>query len=287
MSLCSTVATVLAFVGVAYAQSPFVGTWKMNRDKTQADANSGVLKIEADGQGLRYSSAGTAVYGGPLDGTERPGLGIYAKDTFVLKKNGDRGYETVQSRNGKNTVREVIEVSPDGKTLTSSFTQLGRTDGKQPTTVNTYKRTGGDGKPLAFLGTWKRDRKLTKWGGEPPTIVLTESGGVLTLNSTTADLKTTVDLAKGTVAVTGGNPATDVTRAAKKIDERSFEISTTRAGRTQTSVYRVAPDGKTMTMKLTSTGEDGGNGAHRGRMLSADQLHLDGEVAEWSKAAVC
>ena len=35
MSLCSAVATVLAFVSVAYAQSPFVGTWKMNRDKTQ------------------------------------------------------------------------------------------------------------------------------------------------------------------------------------------------------------------------------------------------------------
>ena len=142
----SVVATVLVFVGIAYAESPFVGTWKMNRDKTQFDAKSGMLKIEADGQGIRYSSAGTAVYGGPLDGTERPGLGTYAKDTFVLKKNGDRGEQTVQSRNGKNTVREVIEASPDGKTLTSSFTQLGqRKDEKQPTTVNTYKRTGGDG----------------------------------------------------------------------------------------------------------------------------------------------
>ena len=48
MRLCSAVATVLAFVGIAYAQSPFVGTWKMNRDKTQFDANSGILKIEAD-----------------------------------------------------------------------------------------------------------------------------------------------------------------------------------------------------------------------------------------------
>ncbi len=254
----SAVATVLAFVGIAYAESPFVGTWKMNRDKTQFDAKSGILKIEADGQGIRYSSAGTAVYGGPLDGTERPGLGTYAKDTFVLKKNGDRGYETVQSRNGKNTVREVIEASPDGKTLTSSFTQLGqRKDGKQPTTVNTYKRTGGDGKPHAFLGTWQRDQKLTKWGDEPPTMVLTESGGVLTINNTTTDLKTTVDLAKGAVAVTGGNPATDVTRTAKKIDDRSFEMSTTRGGRTQTSVYRVAADGKTMTLKFTSIGEDG------------------------------
>jgi hypothetical protein len=257
MRLCSAVATVLAFVGIAYAQSPFVGTWKMNRDKTQFDANSGILKIEADGQGIRYSSAGTAVYGGPLDGTERPGLGTYAKDTFVLKKNGDRGYETVQSRNGKYTVREVIEASPDGKTLTSSFTQLGRKDGKQPTTVNTYKRTSGDGKPHAFLGTWKRDPKLTKWGDEPTTMVLTDSGGVLTMNNTTTDLKTTIDLAKGTVALTGGNPATDVTRTAKKIDDRCFEMSTTRGGRTQTSVYRVAPDGKTMTVKFTCTGEDG------------------------------
>jgi hypothetical protein len=88
-------------------------------------------------------------------------------------------------------------------------------------------------------------------------MVLTESGGVLTINNTTTDLKTTIDLAKGAVAVTGGNPATDVTRTAKKIDDRSFEMSTTRGGRTQTSVYRVAADGKTMTLKFTSIGEDG------------------------------
>lgn len=258
MRRVSAGAIVLACVAVAYAESPFVGSWKMNRDKTQFDANSGILKIEADGPGIRYSSAGTAVYGGALDGAERPGLGIYAKDTFVLKKNGDRGYETIQSRNGKNTVREVIEASADGKTLTSSFTPLGpRKDGKQPTNVATYKRTGGDGKPHAFLGTWRRDPKLTKWGDEPPTTVFTESGGVLIMNNPTTDVKTVIDLGKGAVAVTGGNPATDVTRTAKKIDDRSFEMSTTRGGRTQTSTYRVTPDGKTIMVKFTGTNEDG------------------------------
>jgi hypothetical protein len=34
---------------------------------------------------------------------------------LLLKKNGDRRYKTVQSRNGKNTVRKVIEVSADGR----------------------------------------------------------------------------------------------------------------------------------------------------------------------------
>src|SRR5262245_45547382 len=115
MKTLPTFALLLAFAAGAFAESPFVGTWKQNRDKTQFDARGGVLKIEAEGSGIRYGGLGGPVYGGALDGSERPGLGTFAKDTFKLTKTGDRGYEAVQSRNGKGTVREVVEVLPDGK----------------------------------------------------------------------------------------------------------------------------------------------------------------------------
>ena len=34
-------------------------------------------------------------------------------------------------------------------------------------------------------------------------------------------------------------------------------MSTTRGGRTWTNLYSVSPDGKTMTIRFTGTGEDG------------------------------
>ncbi len=258
MKSLPTAAALLTFAALAYAESPFAGTWKLNRDKTQFDDKSDILKIEADGSGIRYRSAGSPVYGGPLDGSERPGLETFAKDTFKLTKTGDRGYELVQSRNGKSTVREVVEASPDGNTMTSSFTLLApRKDGKQPTSVYTYRRTGGDGKPYPFIGTWKIDRKLTQWGEEPVPMIITESAGVLTMSNPVTDTRTIIDLNKSEVAVTGGNPATDVTRTAKSIDVNSFEMSTTRVGRTTNSLYRVSPDGKTLTIRFTAPGEDG------------------------------
>ena len=126
--------TLLAFAAAANAESPFAGTWKLNRARTEFSADGGILKIEAEGSGIRVGGPGSAFYSGPLDGTERPGLGFAAKDTFALTKSGDRGFQAVQSRNGKPVFREVLEVSPDGNTLTRSFTFLGpRKDGKQPT----------------------------------------------------------------------------------------------------------------------------------------------------------
>jgi hypothetical protein len=259
MKTLTFITASLVFTGAAVAESPFAGTWKQNRDKTQFDSRAGIIKIEAEGNGIRYSGSGNPVYNGPLDGSERPGLGSMAKDTFTLKKTGERGYEATQSRNGKPTVREVIEVSADGQTMTSSFTSFApRKDGKQPTTVFTYKRVGGEPKPFPFVGNWKVDRERTKWGEEPVPMIFSESGGVLTMSNPVTDTKTIIDLDKSEVKVVGAsNPPTDIMRTVKRIDAKSFEIGTTRAARTTTSRYSVSPDGKLMTIRFTGRGEDG------------------------------
>ena len=186
-------------------------------------------------------------------------MGALAKDTFTLKKTNERGYEATSSRNGKPTVREVVEVSPDGKTLTSSFTSFApRKDGKQLTNVFTYKRIGGQGKPFPFIGNWRIDRKLTKWAEEPIPMTITESGGVLTMNSPVSDTKLIIDLDKSAATVTGAsNPATDISRTVRNLDKRSFEMSTTRGPVTNKSLYRVSPDGKTMTIRSATLGDDG------------------------------
>jgi hypothetical protein len=206
-------------------------------------------------------SGPVVVYGGALDGSDRPGLGSYAKDTFKLEKVGDRGFRTTQSRNGKPTVTEVIEVSPDGMVLTSSMQSFApRPDGKPRTTnLFTFERVGEGGKPYPFVGTWKRNRRLTKWGEEAVPMVISEAAeGVLTMASANTDGKTVVDLNQSTMTLTGAaNPATDVKRSAKRIDATAFETTAIRGTRKSTSVYRLSPDGKELTIRTTVTGDDG------------------------------
>src|SRR5271165_985790 len=135
MKSLSVVAAILALAASAVAESPFAGTWKLNREKTQYDTPLMSIQIAAEGNGIRYSTAVSPVFAGPLDGSERPGLGGAAGITFTLKKTGERGFEATSSNHGKPTSRQVMEVSPNGKTLTSSITPLTpRKDGKQPTT---------------------------------------------------------------------------------------------------------------------------------------------------------
>lgn len=261
--LLATIAALsLAVISAQAAQSQFVGTWKPNRGKAQVDANADSIKIEADGKnGIRYMSGPVAVYGGALDGSERPGLGSYGKDTFKLEKVGDRGFRTTQSRNGKPTVTELIEVSPDGMILTSSMHSFApRPDGKpQPTNLFTFERAGEGGKPYPFVGTWKRNRRLTKWGEEAVPMIISETAaGVLTMASATADGKTVVDLNRSSMTLAGAaNPAPDVTRSAKRIDATAFETTAIRGTRKSTSLYRLSPDGKELTIRVTVSGDDG------------------------------
>ena len=162
--MCFTALTVVTFVLSASlcAQSPFAGTWKQNRQKTQFDPSTNVLTIEPFEQGVRFSTASGPIYSGALDDTERPGLGASASDTFRLKKIGDRGYEASLLRNGKVVLRDRVEASTDEKTLIRSLTIYNRKDGSGTTDVFTHTRTSGEPRPFPFIGSWTVDRTLVR-----------------------------------------------------------------------------------------------------------------------------
>lgn len=71
------------------------------------------------------------------------------------------------------------------------------------------------------------------------------------------DSKTTIDLQKSEVTVTGPNPAMDATRSIKKTGERSFEWITTRGGVPRTSVFEVSANGKTLSVRNSVSDADG------------------------------
>jgi hypothetical protein len=132
-----------------------------------------------------------------------------------------------------------------------------RKDGSGTTSVFTHTRTAGDPKPVAYVGTWTNDRALTKWGSEPLPLVITESGGHMTMSLTATNTRLDLDLGKSTVTATGDNLASDTKRTVRKIDDRTIELGTTRGPVSSTTVYNVSSDGKTMTVKFTGKSREG------------------------------
>jgi hypothetical protein len=252
-----SITVLLAFAaGAAFAGSPFAGTWKLNRAKAQYDPTGGVITIEPFGQGIRYSTPATPVYQGEFDSVDRPGLGVMTQEKFRLKRIDDCSYEVTETMNGKVTTQQKIEVSEDGSKLTNTFASYFRRDGKPTTTITTYLRTAGTPGALPFLGSWKIDRSQTKYDSEPPPLVITESGDVLTMSSPVGTTKTVLDLAKSTVQMTGDNVATDAKHTLRKMDGRRFERGWARGLFKATTVYTVSADGRTMEIRSTSTGAD-------------------------------
>ena len=129
------VCVVALFSGsVALAADNWLGTWKLNVEKSKASPGpvpkSLTLKFEATKDGTRLTSDGVSADGKPMhgtytskfDGKDVPWEGNPEADTAVPKKIDDSSYENVWKKGGKVTITAKAVVSKDGKTLTISQT---------------------------------------------------------------------------------------------------------------------------------------------------------------------
>ena len=129
------VCVVALFSGfVALAADNWLGTWKLNVDKSKASPGpvpkSLTLKFEATKDGTRLTSDGVSADGKPMhgtytskfDGKDVPWEGNPEADTAAPKKIDDSSYENVWKKGGKVTITAKAVVSKDGKTLTISQT---------------------------------------------------------------------------------------------------------------------------------------------------------------------
>jgi len=126
--------TVLAMCVVAGAllgaDNPFVGSWKMNADKSDM-GKSGIkpvasATVESDGAGLKVTVDSEDAQGQPvhwtysatLDG--KPGTinGYPYADTIMLKRVNDRTLTATAKKDGKVVYSDHRVISDDGKTMT-------------------------------------------------------------------------------------------------------------------------------------------------------------------------
>jgi len=121
---------VLAFAGTLFAQSPFVGTWKLDLAKTHYSAGEppkGVtLTIEEQGDNLHVTAKGSNADGSQLSvsytvplrgGDGKVDDGPY--DAINSKMISDRIRDNTYMKNGRQVATRHIVILKDGKTMRS------------------------------------------------------------------------------------------------------------------------------------------------------------------------
>ena len=119
----------------AQSKDPFVGTWTLNAAKSKFEAGaplkSGTTTIETAGSGYKWTVTQVPVTGATqswsfttnLDGKPSKITGNNASaDTTTFKRVDAMTLENVSSINGRQTTRQRLVVSADGKTRTTTTT---------------------------------------------------------------------------------------------------------------------------------------------------------------------
>ncbi len=127
---------VLAFlvcVTMSFAQSPQMGTWKLNEAKSKIPAGAPkntTVVYEAAGDNVKVTVDGVDGQGKPahnewtgkFDGKDYPVTGDTASDTRSYKQINDHTLELTAKKGDQVTITGKISVSADGKTRTVDAT---------------------------------------------------------------------------------------------------------------------------------------------------------------------
>ena len=131
-SLLLVVATVIG-AGTALAGENWLGTWKLNAEKSQLGANAvraQTLTFESTSAGIKLTSEGTDAEGKPMkggytskfDGKDVAWTGNPSADVACPTRIDDNSYENVWKSGGKATMTAKVVVSDHNKILTITQT---------------------------------------------------------------------------------------------------------------------------------------------------------------------
>src|SRR5262245_9917670 len=133
------------------SQEPWLGTWKLNVAKSAPDREvrykRATTKIETWGDGLKvtYDLVGTRggithmEWTGRFDGKDYPVQGVDYVLTHAYSRLNDRAYQITIKLDGVAAAIAKVEVSPDGKTLTTLTTGKDA-QGRTVSTTTVYER---------------------------------------------------------------------------------------------------------------------------------------------------
>ncbi len=149
-SLALTLAFCFAGAAVSLAQSPQMGTWKLNEAKSKVPAGfmkNTTVVYEMNGDSVKVTTEGTDKDGKPLhtewtgkfDGKDYPLAGDPTADSRAYTKVSDHTLTMINKMGGKEVVKGRIVVSADGKTRILKTTSTD-SDGKKISSMAAYDK---------------------------------------------------------------------------------------------------------------------------------------------------
>ena len=145
-------ALALCFValGVSFAESPQMGTWKLNEAKSKLPAGfmkNTTVVYSVEGDKVKVTTDGTDAKGGPMhtewignfDGKSYPLIGDPTADSRSYKQVSTHVLSLSNTKDGKPVATGKIVVSADGKTRTLSVTAA-NAEGKKMTSTAVYDK---------------------------------------------------------------------------------------------------------------------------------------------------
>jgi len=144
--------TVFGALPALAADSPWIGTWKLDPAKSHFTGDTFTYSKAADGM-MQYSNGSTVKFEFAIDGKEYKS--VYDR-TVTWTAAGDNAWDTVIKANGKVLSKSHRQISPDGKTMTITSTGT-RPDGTSFTNDLVFTRVTGT---KGLVGEW-RTTKVT------------------------------------------------------------------------------------------------------------------------------
>jgi hypothetical protein len=234
----------LLLPGLAWAQSPFDGTWAISLDSAKFPDRAEELVLK-DGQ----FSCSTCVprIDVRADGSDQKVTGAPYFDTMAVTVVDPRSIRMTGKKDGKAVFEQTTSVSGDGRTLTQEFTSYPPEGPPVKGTLSSTRTAKGPDGAHAISGSW-RATKMAE---------LSEHGRIFTLKSAPDGLSMTSKIGESYDAKFDGSDypikgdAAGTTVSLERVDERTIREHMKRQGKVvSTTLMRVAADGKTMDLTI-------------------------------------
>lgn len=240
MKMNSVFAIALVLPAVAFAASPFDGTWKTEIDSIKFSSKPDVYELK---QGIYKCSSCVPPVSIKADGTDQKVTGHSYYDSAAVRVIDARTVEFTAKLAGKTTFSNSLAVSADGAALTTTFKDM---TGSQEVTGSQVAKRIAAGAPGSHLisGSWKTE-KVANISDVGATVTYKMTGDGLQMNWNGQSYDAKFD---GKKYLTNNDPGKTWV-SLKRISDNTIEETDTRDGKV-VDIYRisVSTDGRTMTV---------------------------------------
>ena len=237
---------LLVFVPMmAWGQSPFDGTWKVDLGKSKLPKKPDVYVVQ---NGMYECKSCVPPVNIKADGNYQPISGDPYRDALMVKVVDDKHVELASQKNGKDVSKATRTVADDGNTMTVAWTYYGNPTGGPVSGTDTMKRVGkGPAGSNMTSGSWHDEKSDVATGDALVSSFKTSAGQTINYSTPTGQsYEAKID---GKEAPYRGDPGT-TSVSLKRIGNSLVETDYRNGKVITVTLMSVSADGKTLTIDV-------------------------------------